>query len=82
MVKDVRFRKRPLVWWRMNWPDEARQLIQAFLDLCMGKEISPAMQRNLGDAAVMGTVAEFPARIKCATLSWHAVQEILMQNDC
>ena len=62
--------------------DEAQQLIQAFLDLCMGKEISPTMQRKLGDAAVMGTVAEFPARIKCATLSWHAVQEILMQNDC
>lgn len=56
---------------------EAQQLIQGFLDLCMGKTIAPEVETGLQDAAVMGTVAEFPARIKCATLSWHAVQDIL-----
>ncbi|WP_295731314.1 Fe-S cluster assembly sulfur transfer protein SufU [uncultured Limosilactobacillus sp.] len=60
---------------------EAQRLIQAFLDLCMGKTIPEPLQNELGDAAVMGTVAEFPARIKCATLSWHAVQEILARFD-
>lgn len=60
---------------------EAEQLIQAFLDLCMGKTISESLQNKLGDATVMGTVAEFPARIKCATLAWHAVQEILAKAD-
>lgn len=56
---------------------DAQKLIQAFLDLTMGKEIDSKLQEELQDAAVMGTVAEFPARIKCATLSWHAVQDIL-----
>ena len=60
---------------------EAQQLIQAFLDLSMGNQISPESQKALQDAAVMGTVAEFPARIKCATLAWHAVQELLAQNS-
>lgn len=59
---------------------EAQKLIQAFLDLCMGKTITPKLEQQLQDAAVMGAVAEFPARIKCATLSWHAVQDILNQS--
>lgn len=61
--------------------DEAQQLIQGFLDLCMGKEVSADVQKGLQDAAVMGTVAEFPTRIKCATLSWHAVQDLLKQQS-
>ena len=59
---------------------DAQELIQGFLDLCMGKDISETLEDQLQDAAVMGTVAEFPARIKCATLAWHAVQDILNQN--
>ena len=46
----------------------------------MGKPISDELKQGLQDAAVMGTVAEFPARIKCATLAWHAVQDILNQQ--
>lgn len=60
---------------------EAQKLIQGFLNLCMGKNVTDDVQHDLQDAAVMGTVAEFPARIKCATLSWHAVQDLLNQND-
>ncbi|WP_251545663.1 Fe-S cluster assembly sulfur transfer protein SufU [Limosilactobacillus caecicola] len=60
--------------------DEADQLIQAFFDLCMGKAVSPELQKQLQDAAIMGRVAEFPARIKCATLSWHAVQDLLQKK--
>lgn len=59
---------------------EAQQLIQGFFDLCMGKTVSPKVKKGLQEAAVMGTVAEFPARIKCATLSWHAVQDLLNQQ--
>jgi nitrogen fixation NifU-like protein len=28
---------------------------------------------KLGDAAMLGGVAKFPARIKCATLAWKAL---------
>lgn len=58
---------------------EAQCLIQGFLQLCMGQTITDKVKMGLGDAAVMGTVAEFPTRIKCATLAWHAVQDVLEQ---
>lgn len=35
---------------------------------------------DLGKLAVMGGVSEFPARVKCATLSWHTLKAAL-QND-
>lgn len=32
---------------------------------------------RLGKLAVLGGVREFPARVKCATLAWHALQAAL-----
>lgn len=60
--------------------ENAQKLIQGFLNLCMGETIPDDLKQELQDAAVMGTVAKFPARIKCATLAWHAVQDILNQQ--
>jgi nitrogen fixation NifU-like protein len=35
---------------------------------------------NLGKLAVLAGVAEFPARVKCATLAWHTLNAILTNN--
>ena len=35
---------------------------------------------HLGDAALLGGVAKFPARIKCATLPWKALAEIIAEK--
>lgn len=59
---------------------DALKTIHAFFDLCMGKPVGQDVQKMLGDAAVLGTVAEFPTRIKCATLAWHAVEDIIMNQ--
>ena len=32
---------------------------------------------SLGDLSILQGVTRFPARIKCATLSWHALQAAL-----
>ncbi len=56
---------------------KARQLISDFSQLIQGKKISDKAMDELGDAAVIGVVAEFPARIKCAALAWHAADELL-----
>ena len=32
---------------------------------------------SLGDAQLLSYFAEMPARIKCATLSWHSAQVLL-----
>jgi len=36
---------------------------------------------GLGKLEVLGGVREFPARVKCATLSWHTMHSALEDND-
>lgn len=35
---------------------------------------------KLGDAAMLSGVAKFPARIKCATLAWKALEQAVANN--
>ena len=37
-----------------------------------------AEDEKLGDAAMLSGVAKFPARIKCATLAWKALEQLLL----
>ena len=34
----------------------------------------------LGDASILEGVAQFPARIKCATLAWKALERAIIQD--
>jgi len=43
--------------------------------LC-GEDFSEFLQ-NQGDLAALGGVKQFPVRLKCATLAWHAFDEAL-----
>ncbi|MGA2655735.1 MAG: Fe-S cluster assembly sulfur transfer protein SufU [Gammaproteobacteria bacterium] len=36
---------------------------------------------RLGKLAVLSGVREFPARVKCATLAWHTLQNALAHNE-
>ncbi|CAK8053532.1 Fe-S cluster assembly sulfur transfer protein SufU [Eupransor demetentiae] len=40
-----------------------------------------AASDDLGDAQLLAGVKQFPTRIKCATLPWHALDEILSKQD-
>ena len=61
--------------------DQARDLIAAFSTLAMGGSVSDEQEKGLQDAAVMATVAEFPTRIKCATLAWHAMGQLIKDHE-
>ncbi|MFC6180533.1 Fe-S cluster assembly sulfur transfer protein SufU [Lactiplantibacillus daowaiensis] len=60
-------------------PAQAQQLLHDFSQLIMGETITATAKKQLGDAAVLGTVAEFPTRIRCAMLAWHAAEQCLAQ---
>lgn len=60
-------------------PEKAQELIEEFLLLVQGKV--EAGDTHLGDAAMLGGVQKFPARIKCATLSWKALERILLKQQ-
>ncbi len=54
--------------------DEAEHLIKEFYDMMMGND-DP--DEDLEEALVYQGVSKFPARIKCATLSWKALEKLL-----
>lgn len=43
-------------------------------------EDDPAKQQELGNLAALLGVREFPSRVKCATLSWHALNAALNET--
>lgn len=60
-------------------PGEALKLAQIFSDLMQGKEVDDSV--DLGDIEALQGVAKFPARIKCATLAWKALEQGIKQAD-
>jgi nitrogen fixation NifU-like protein len=42
--------------------------------------LSEELKIKLGKLAVLSGVAEFPARVKCATLAWHTMNAVLHNN--
>ncbi len=57
--------------------DEAERLFGRFHDMVTGAPDAPPADAELGKLAVLGGVREFPSRIKCATLCWHALHAAL-----
>ena len=41
----------------------------------------PVELDGLGKLAVFSGLREFPVRVKCATLAWHALRAALQDND-
>ena len=57
--------------------DEAEALFGQFHALVTGNGEDAGKGSNLEDLEVLGGVREFPSRIKCATLAWHAMKAAL-----
>ena len=53
--------------------EDAKKLILDFYSLVMGNE--PKYEEELGEAIAYMGVKDFPARIKCATLAWKAIEQ-------
>lgn len=57
--------------------EEVEEMIHDFSSLVQGEDVD---NEALGDAALLSGVAKFPARIKCATLSWKALEHLLEEE--
>lgn len=57
---------------------EAKEMSDSFSKMVQGED---AAVEKLGDAAMLGGVAKFPARIKCATLAWKALEKAVSAAD-
>jgi nitrogen fixation protein NifU and related proteins len=56
---------------------EAEALFRAFHDMVAGGADAPADPKALGKLAAFAGVRQFPARVKCANLSWHTLRAAL-----
>ncbi|TVP85359.1 MAG: SUF system NifU family Fe-S cluster assembly protein [Acholeplasmataceae bacterium] len=52
---------------------DAEKIIHEFYEMIKGYPFNPEVLK--GDAVVFQGVAQFPARIKCATLAWKALEQ-------
>ncbi|KRV49343.1 nitrogen fixation protein NifU [Wenjunlia vitaminophila] len=62
--------------------DEARRVQEVFLELMQSKgklEPDDAMEEVLEDAVAFAGVSKYPARVKCALLSWMAWKDATAQ---
>jgi nitrogen fixation NifU-like protein len=59
---------------------QAERLYQGFHDLVTGKTGQAIPDKSLGSLRAFAGVARFPARVKCATMAWHALKEGLQQG--
>lgn len=57
--------------------DEAERLFGEFHDMVTGKLDVERDENDLGKLKIFAGVLEFPARVKCASLSWHTLNAAL-----
>ncbi|HEY7402286.1 MAG TPA: SUF system NifU family Fe-S cluster assembly protein [Candidatus Angelobacter sp.] len=58
---------------------EAEEVFTRFHDLVTGH--GSGSEQDLGKLAVFAGVSEFPLRVKCATLAWHALRAALRGEE-
>ena len=56
--------------------EDARRLISLYFQMIKGK-ITPEELDDLEDVAALQGIAHVPARVKCAVLAWHTLEEAL-----
>jgi nitrogen fixation protein NifU and related proteins len=60
---------------------EIERLFQRFHDVVTGQQPRAGEESaDLGKLAVFAGISAFPVRVKCATLSWHALKAALEQD--
>lgn len=60
--------------------EDALKMSELFSKMMLGETID-AGNLNLADVEALQGVSKFPARIKCATLAWQAMEKGVQHND-
>ena len=57
--------------------EEAKKIIEIYLKMIKREKLSSKEKSMLGDARAFENISNMPARVKCAVLSWHTMQDLL-----
>ena len=61
--------------------EEAKEIIKTFIGMIKREITDEAELEKLEDAIAFQNVSHMPARVKCALLAWHTIEDILNKED-
>lgn len=59
---------------------EARDIIKTFIDMIKREITDEKELEKLEDAIAFKNISNMPARVKCALLAWHTMEDLLEKN--
>ena len=60
---------------------EAKEIIKTFMDMIKRETKSEEELEKLEEAIAFRNVANMPARVKCALLAWHTIEDMLDEDN-
>ena len=57
--------------------EEAKKILSVYLKMIRREEITKEEEKLLNDAVAFKNISNMPARVKCALLAWHTLEEEL-----
>lgn len=60
---------------------EAKEIIKTFIDMIKRETKSEVELEKLEEAIAFRNVANMPARVKCALLAWHTIEDMLNEDN-
>ncbi len=61
--------------------EQAKEIIETFIEMIKRKITDEKELEKLEDAIAFRNIANMPARVKCALLAWHTMEDILDKNN-
>ena len=60
--------------------EEAKEIISTFIGMIKREITDEEELEKLEDAIAFKNISHMPARVKCALLAWHTIEDILEKN--
>ena len=57
--------------------EEAREIIKTFIEMIKREEKDEEKLKKLEDAIAFKNISNMPARVKCALLAWHTLDDLI-----
>ena len=61
--------------------EQAKEIIETFIEMIKREITDEEELEKLEDAIALRNIANMPARVKCALLAWHTMEDILDKNN-
>ena len=61
--------------------EQAKEIIEDFIKMIKRENLSEEEYSKLEDAIAFKNIANMPARVKCALLAWHTLEDLLNEKN-